>query len=290
MITTDLHKIFPHLHLPSPVQQIWFDAIKNHNIQLFIKRDDLIHPTISGNKWRKLQYVLHQATQIGKTNLVSFGGAYSNHLLALACAAQLLQLRSYAFVRGECVQNHILDRCQSYGMQLHFVSRKAYLDKKTLYDTYFANDPTAFFIDEGGADAQALAGVAHIVDELSFMPDYLFLSVGTGTTLAGVAQGLAHHNFTTQLKGVLALKAPNFTLPFAIDYPHFELLHGYHGGGYAKQTPALAQLAHDFELQTHIKLDMIYNAKCLSAVIDLIQNNHIPPHSKVLMLHTGGVF
>lgn len=281
----DISKIFC---LPTPVQQIHIEELAAYQIQLYIKRDDLIHPIISGNKWRKLKYTVALAQQMQKKTLVSFGGAYSNHLLALSCAAQLFGLKSVGFVRGEAVNNPILEQCALFGMQLHFVTRTDYKNKNAIYTQNFGQNTDAMFIDEGGASQQALLGVSELVHELHFAPDYLFLGVGTGTTLAGVALGLQQRQFTnTQLVGILALKAENFIVPYQTDFP-FLLKTDYHCGGYAKKNDELINLAQSFLAQTGIKLDLVYNAKCLLGLIGEAKKGNILPQTKVLMLHTGG--
>src|ERR1700761_2620566 len=139
---------FDTVSIIHPIQHQLFEQ---HGIQVFIKRDDLMHPIISGNKWRKLKYALKQAKAENKTHLVTFGGSYSNHLLATAAAAARFGFKSTGFVRGEGVNNDTLFLCRLHGMNLIFTDRESYLDKSALFNKHFADDKEAFFIDEGGA-------------------------------------------------------------------------------------------------------------------------------------------
>src|SRR5258708_325991 len=135
----------------SPVHQIHHQLFDEQGLKVFIKRDDMIHPIISGNKWRKLKYLLKQAQAENKKHLVTFGGAYSNHLLATAAAAAKFGFKSTGFVRGEEVNNDTLFLCRLHGMNLIFTDRESYRDKQALFTKYFANNPDTYFIDEGGA-------------------------------------------------------------------------------------------------------------------------------------------
>src|SRR3978361_2093194 len=134
----------------SPIHQIQDKLFDEQGLKVFIKRDDLIHPIISGNKWRKLKYLLKQARAENKSHLITFGGAYSNHLLATAAAAAKFGFKATGIVRGEEVTNDTLFLCRLHGMELLFADRESYRDKPALFNKYFADAPDAFFIDEGG--------------------------------------------------------------------------------------------------------------------------------------------
>src|SRR5471030_868604 len=142
------------LGIYSPVQQLHDKLFDEKHIKVFIKRDDLIHPIISGNKWRKLKYILKRARAENKNHLVTFGGAYSNHLLATAAAAAKFGFKATGFVRGEPVDNDTLFLCRLHGMQLIFVDRGPYRDKPALFQKHFGGDEDAFFVGEGGASAE----------------------------------------------------------------------------------------------------------------------------------------
>src|ERR1700742_163999 len=167
------------LEIFSPVHQIRNKLFDEQGLKLFIKRDDLIHPIISGNKWRKLKYLLKQAQAESKTRLVTFGGAYSNHLLATAAAAAKFGFKSTGIVRGEEVNNDTLFLCRLHGMDLLFTDRESYRNKPALFKLHFANDTDAFFIDEGGASSLAAKGCSELIDELLEPYDHIFCACGT---------------------------------------------------------------------------------------------------------------
>ncbi|HTN21668.1 MAG TPA: pyridoxal-phosphate dependent enzyme [Pelobium sp.] len=278
----------------SPEEEVFFEPINKHQVRLFLKRDDLIHPFISGNKWRKLKYNLLRAEAEDKTHLITFGGAFSNHILATAAAGAKFNFKTTAFIRGEEADNQILDLCRIFGMNLIFVSREHYQNKKDLYLAHFETDKSAFFIDEGGYGTDAEKGCREIIFELKNSYDYLFCAAGTGATSAGIINGAIENKTTAEINIVPALKGGEF-LKQEIDYllcsPHHYNLHtDYHFGGYAKTTPALIDFIKDFSRKTGILLDPVYTGKTLFAIADLAEKQYFKPHSKILMVHTGGLF
>ncbi|WP_025143699.1 1-aminocyclopropane-1-carboxylate deaminase/D-cysteine desulfhydrase [Pedobacter jeongneungensis] len=273
----------------SPVQKIRFAPFNN----LFVKRDDLIDPYISGNKWRKLKYILAKANAENKTHLVTFGGAYSNHLVATAAAASRSGLKSTAFVRGEEVKNEMLLLCRLFGMELIFVDRESYRDKHKLFKQHFANDEQAYFIDEGGASPEATIGCAEIVGELTETYDHIFCAAGTGTTAAGLLKGIQQHQLNSKLHIILVLKGGSFIEDEIAQYTplsnHLTLHLNYHFGGYAKTTPELINFIKTFTAQTGLLLDPVYTAKMFYAITDLQKQGNISKDEKVLAIHTGGL-
>lgn len=278
----------------SPEEEVLYNPINRHQIQLFFKRDDLIHPFISGNKWRKLKYNLLKAEAEGKTHLVTFGGAYSNHILATAAAGAKFNFKTTAFIRGEEADNPILDFCRLFGMNLIFVSRTAYQNKRDLYAERFGNDSQAFFIDEGGYGTAAEKGCREIISELSQGYDYIFCAAGTGATAAGIINGAIIQGINPEIHIVAALKGADF-LRTEIDgllkreYP-YQLHTEYHFGGYAKTKPPLINIIKDFTPKTGVLLDPVYTGKVLFAIADLAAKKYFRPHSRILMVHTGGLF
>ncbi|WP_443938325.1 1-aminocyclopropane-1-carboxylate deaminase/D-cysteine desulfhydrase [Pedobacter sp. MW01-1-1] len=260
---------------------------------LYIKRDDLIDPYISGNKWRKLKYLLKSAAEKKKNHLVTFGGAYSNHLLATAAATAKTGLKATAFVRGDEVENETLLLCKLYGMELIFTEREQYKNKQALFDAYFTKNPNAFFIDEGGASDEAIEGCSEIIDELPEVYDYIFCAAGTGTTGAGLLKGLLKHVLPTQLHIIPALKGATFIQDEIVKCIGTEKnLHvhlDYHFGGYAKTTPELFQFIQFFSKQTGVLIDPVYTAKMFYAIHDLQKKGEIAADAKILALHTGGL-
>lgn len=259
-----------------------------------MKRDDLIDPYISGNKWRKLKYILKDAEDKGKKHLVTFGGAYSNHLVATAAAAARTGLKATAFVRGEEVINEMLVLCKLYGMRLIFTDRESYRDKYSCYDQFFATDPDAYFIDEGGASAEAVAGCAELIDELkNSNPEHIFCAAGTGTTAAGLLKGINEAGLKTKLHVIPVLKGGDFIKEEISNYTALTenlILHtDYHFGGYAKTQPALINFTQRFTATHGILIDPVYTAKMCFAIDDLAGKNYFRPDEKIIAIHTGGL-
>lgn len=283
-----------HLDIFSPVQPIRSKIFEDKGLTVSIKRDDLIHPVISGNKWRKLKYVLRRAANAQKTHLVTFGGAYSNHLMATAAAAAKFGFKATGLVRGEEVDNQLLFMCRLHGMQLLFVDRESYRDKPAIFAERFGNDGQAFFIDEGGASTDGVKGVAELVDELPEAYDHIFCACGTGTTAAGIIDGISSKGLKTVFNGVPVLKNGDF-LRTDIDAmlggrSSYQLHTHYHFGGYAKTTPGLIAFIKDFVGNTGILIDPVYTGKMLYALHDLAAKDHFAPGSSILAIHTGGIW
>jgi 1-aminocyclopropane-1-carboxylate deaminase len=281
------------LEIYSPVQQIKNKLFDEQFISLFIKRDDLIHPMISGNKWRKLKYILKKASAENKTHLVTFGGAYSNHLLATAAAAAKFSLKSTGIVRGEELGNDTLFLCRMHGMELIFTDRNSYRDKLALFNKYFGGDGNTFFIDEGGAGAEGAEGCAELVGELTETYDHIFCACGTGTTAAGIINGLHAHGVNTIFNAVPVFKNGGFMKDeidkYLIQPANYELLTAYDFGGYAKVTDGLIDFIKTFVTDTGILIEPIYTGKMLYAIYDLAAKGYFKPGSKILAIHTGGL-
>ena len=282
------------LDIYSPEQQIHNELFKAKQVQVYIKRDDMIHPLISGNKWRKLKYLLRSAQAQGKKHLVTFGGAYSNHLLATAAAAAQFGFKSTGFVRGEDVQNDTLFLCRLHGMNLIFTNRESYRDKPALYAANFANDNEAMFIDEGGASAEGAKGCSELVNELQQTYDHVFCACGTGTTAAGIINGIGIHQFSTRFNAIPVFKNGSFIKDEIDNYltapASYDLHYDYHFGGYAKTTPALIAFIKHFVADTGIMIEPVYTGKMMYALYDLITKDHFKPGSKILAIHTGGIW
>ena len=278
----------------SPVEEVNFAPITNHGVKLYFKRDDLIHPFISGNKWRKLKFNLLKAQELSKNHLVTFGGAFSNHVLAAAAAGAKFNFKTTAFIRGEEANNRLLDFCKLFGMNLIMVSREAYQNKEDLYLDYFKNDNSTYFIDEGGFGALAEIGCREIITELTEEFDHIFCSGGTGATSAGILNALHLHNLKTQFHLIPALKGGSFLendiKPLLTSDIKYHIHDEFHFGGYAKTTPELIQFIKNFTQQTGILIDPVYTSKTLFAIQDLASKNHFKKDDKILMIHTGGLF
>jgi 1-aminocyclopropane-1-carboxylate deaminase len=271
-----------------------------------ILRLDKIHPEISGNKWFKLKYYLEKAVRSGKHTLVSFGGAYSNHLLALAAAARMYGLKSIGFVRGEepMQLSNILIAAKTYGMKLIFLSRTEYdLKKKSGFTNYgtenfnhvkSVNDTDSLFIPEGGAGIEGILGAEEI---LSIVPDqqysHVCAAVGTGTTLTGLINS-AEPNL--KIIGISVLKGTRDLEPLDISWikekdklSSVQMIHNYHFGGYAKYNALLTGFMNTTYAETGIPSDFVYTGKLLFAVISMADMKLFPSGSRILVLHTGGL-
>jgi 1-aminocyclopropane-1-carboxylate deaminase len=279
--------MFMNLH--SPLQKLDHPSLPN----FWVKRDDMIDPYISGNKWRKLKYILQAARKEGKAHLVTFGGAYSNHLVATASAAARSGLKATAFVRGEPVENQMLLLCRLFGMKLIFTDRETYKNKRGLFNARFIDDPSAFFIDEGGASKEAAWGCAELISEIPDDFDYIFCAAGTGTTAAGLLKGVQEKGIATEVHVVPVLKGGAFIEEEIAQHTEITeqlVLHcDYHFGGYAKTTPELLAFMKDFISKYGMLIDPVYTAKLFFAIEDLARRNLIKKDAKILAVHTGGL-
>lgn len=285
------------LAAPSPVQFLPDPFLQRVPIRLYLKRDDALHPLVSGNKWRKLKYNLLAARAQGHHTLLTFGGAYSNHLYATAAAGRVFGFSTIGVVRGDELRsalagaslNPTLSFCQSSGMRLHFVSRADYRRKD---DPDFLTSLTnqygpCYVIPEGGTNELALRGTAEIMPEvvaqLGRAPDYVCCAVGTGGTVTGLARTAPPD---TTVLGFLSLKATDFQLP---EPSPCRLIADYHFGGYAKTTPALLDFIRAFEQKTGVLIEQVYTGKLLYGIYDLARRGYFSDGATVVAVHTGGL-
>lgn len=278
--------------IDSPLQQL--KSFPSH--QIFVKRDDLIDPYISGNKWRKLKYILAEALLKQKSHIVTFGGAYSNHLVATASACSRSGLKSTAFVRGslsECTGNEMLMLCRLFGMQLIFTDRLSYKNKPALFEKHFIQDPTALFVDEGGASPEAVKGCAEIIAELPPDTDHLFCAAGTGTTAAGLLSGIQQLKLKTQLHVIPVLKGGDFIADEIAKHTgntdQLTLHTDYHFGGYGKTNPILIDFIKKFTATEGMLIDPVYTGKMFYAIDDILTQQRFKSTDKIIALHTGGL-
>lgn len=276
----------------SPVQQIIHPFFAAHEVEVFIKRDDMIHPFISGNKWRKLKLHIEKLKSLKINTVVTFGGAWSNHLLATAAAGAQFQIKTHAFVRGEEISNPVLALCKLFGMTLHFVDRSSYKDKLALFNANFSGTK-ALFIDEGGRSDEGVEGCESIIEELTDTYTDIFVAAGTGTTAAGILQAINKKALSTTLHCVPVLKAGDYIKndigKWGIDTEHLKLHSEYHFGGYAKTKPELLQFVKDFVSTTGIMIEPTYTGKMMYALFDQIRTGKIQAGGKILAIHTGGL-
>lgn len=276
-------------------QTIPYQQITVEGFEISIKRLDLVHPHISGNKFFKLKYNLLAAQQQGYKKLLTFGGAYSNHIAATAYAAQLFGFESLGIIRGEELAskplNSTLHTAQRFGMQLQFVTREAYRHKQSsAYLAQLQQDyPDYYVIPEGGTNALAIQGCTEILsDEDQQNYDLICCAVGTGGTITGLIE--ASHS-QQHVLGFSALKGDFLSTEVKQLTPkrNWQITDQYCCGGYAKTTPELLQFIQDFEQQYDIPLEQIYTGKMLLGLTDLIQQGEFPVDHRILVIHSGGL-
>ena len=273
-----------------PVEAAW---LQQNDLTLNVLRLDNVHEVVSGNKWFKLKYYLEDAKTNNKHTIATFGGAWSNHIVATAYAAKQASLKSVGIIRGEepATYSATLHMVQAYGMELVFVSREAYKNKDLLIEQY-ANT-NWYWIDEGGYGALGAKGIEDMfkANDLSSYR-YIVTAVGTGTTLAGlVASGNSHQQYVgiSSMKSNLSLENQvNLLLPGHLQN-HFTILHDYHFGGYGKHPPELIDFLNNIYSAHHLPLDIVYTGRTFYAIHHLAQTGFFKRGSNILMIHTGGL-
>ena len=269
-------------------------VLRAQNVTLHVKREDLLFPNLSGNKYRKLKYNLEAAKAGGHKTLITFGGAFSNHLHATAAAGKQYGFRTIGLVRGEELRekplNPTLAQAHQWGMKLFFLNRKEYRLKsdpdflKTLMETY----GPAYLIPEGGTNDLAVRGCSEILTLADRDFTHICCPVGTGGTLAGLARSVQPGQ---RILGYPALKAPDLQkeLRTWIFANNWELVRDYHFGGYGKINPELIGFINDFKGKTGIPLDPVYTGKMLFGILEDLRRGRLGSGSRVLAIHTGGL-
>lgn len=288
----------------SVLQQIEHPMFSKRSIKLYVKRDDLIHEEVSGNKWRKLKYNFEQFKVSKKAQILTFGGAFSNHLLATASACNMLKTPCAGIVRGEELNeksNSVLSRCSELGMKLQFITRMEYgmrYDKEYLEEISLEN-PNSFIIPEGGANYLGIIGCQEIMNEVAIDVDEVFIAQGTSTSSCG----LLLSNKTKSLHVVPALKGYESILEMKTllektgvekelisDLLKKVTVHSdSHFGGYAKVTDELTQFIEMVNTEMNLPLDKIYTSKAFFALISAVERGELD-HKTVLFIHTGGLY
>ncbi|MGK0387545.1 MAG: 1-aminocyclopropane-1-carboxylate deaminase [Maribacter sp.] len=284
----------------SPIQEIKDEITIHAGVRLFIKREDLNHPTIQGNKYWKLLYNIEEAKRLDNKRLITFGGAFSNHIYATAAAGKAVNLQTIGIIRGERIEplNYTLAKAEAYGMQLHFISRTDYRKKN---ESSFIEDlnirfPNSYIIPEGGTNSLAIKGCETLAKEIQNQDkfDTVCLSVGTGGTIAGLVAGYHQEQkiigFSSLKGNFLTKDVERLLLEYnGHQYTHFVINNDYHFGGYAKHKPSLISFINEFKQKHHIPLESIYTGKMMYGIYDLIQNGKFAPDSRILAIHTGGL-
>ncbi len=278
-----------------PNQHIDLPLLREKGIQLYLKREDTIHPFISGNKYRKLKYNLLEAKKQGKDTLLTFGGAFSNHIAATAYAGREQGLQTIGVIRGEELvhkwqSNPTLKLAHEHGMRFHFVSRSEYRLKNepSFLQNLKERFGEVYLLPEGGTNALAVKGCSEILTEEDATFDYICSAAGTG----GTAAGLIHASLPHQT--VLAFPAlkGNFLLDEIrtfVQHERWQLVTDYHFGGYAKVDQQLIAFINLFKHETGIPLDPIYTGKMLFGIFDLVKRDVFAPGTQILAIHTGGL-
>lgn len=293
-------KHFSNAH--SPCQYIETSSLLG--MPIWIKRDDLLHPTVSGNKYRKLKFpflaIEEKYKNAGRVpTIVTMGGIWSNHLHATAYAAAERGFCSHGLVRGAPgMHSAMLDDCRAQGMQIQWVDRITYRALRDIprhWENVVAPCSDQYWLPEGGSDPAALHGVAELIGELDFIPDAILVACGTAATLAGLLAGLKGRSRVVAiavLKNADYLHGEMARLLHQAGYPlyqNYQLLTHFHHGGYAKVTPELQQFCRDFNEQTDVPIEPVYTGKVFYAVRELIQSGYFQPHEKLMVIHTGGL-
>lgn len=290
---------------PPPTQQINSEIARRAGVEIYVLRLDLMHPWVNGNKWFKLKYNLIEAQQQNHTTLLTFGGAYSNHIFATAAAGNLFGLSTIGVIRGEetLPLNPTLSFAVQQGMQLVYLDRQTYRQRHTiaLQQDLQQRFGEVFVIPEGGSNLNGLRGCTEIITDKNLF-NTICLACGTGTTLAGIALSLNQKQRVIGfgvLKGgaFLAAEIHNLLTNYLISgipapsnsAAPWELMCDYHLGGYAKVNNELLLFSQQFQAEHNIPLDYVYTAKMFYGVMDLLQQGFFPKGDRILLIHTGGL-
>ncbi|WP_203257785.1 1-aminocyclopropane-1-carboxylate deaminase/D-cysteine desulfhydrase [Hyunsoonleella ulvae] len=266
-----------------------------NKVHLFLKREDEMHAFVSGNKYRKLKYNLKEAEKRGYKNLLTFGGAFSNHIAAVALAGSVLGFKTIGVIRGEELQSQIennptLRFCQEHGMEFKFVSRESYRNKTSnAFIKLLKEEFREFYlIPEGGTNALAVTGCEEILTTQDKGFSYVCCPVGTGGTISGI---INCSKPSQQVLGFPALKASFLHKDISnfVQKTNWDLITDYHFGGYAKINTDLIAFINRFKLENNVQLDPIYTGKMMFGIYSLIEKGFFPNGSKILAIHTGGL-
>ena len=274
-------------------QTITAEWLPAANISLEVLRLDTLHPVVSGNKIYKLKYYLQDAVQQGYTTIATFGGAWSNHIVATAYVCQLAGLNSVGIIRGEEAPalSKTLQNAEQYGMKLIYVTREQYKNKEEVKQSFTKNN--WYWINEGGYGIQGAKGAAEILTSVDLAKyTHIIAAVGTGTMLAGVIQSSLPGQQVigvSSMKGNTSLHELVLGLIPGTSQKNFTILHDYHFGGYGNHPQSLIEFINQVYLQHNLPLDIVYTGKAFYAVKDLVQKQFFQPGSKLLIIHSGGL-
>lgn len=279
------------LKIPSPLHEILTHPGLEHGIQLWMKRDDLIHPDISGNKWRKLKYNIEEARLQGAKTLISAGGPWSNHLAALAAAGSYFGFKTVGIIRGvkPVYESETLTFCRNHGMELVFLPKPLFDTLPESISQILERYPDSYFIPLGGDNEQGVRGCMELAGELSFTPDIITVSVGTGTTLKGIAKALPN----VRVIGFSALRdssqhTPDF-LNWVQNHSNVQLVFQPELGGFAKTSKELNNFIISFYKHTNIVLEPVYTGKMMFGLYNMLSSDASFNNKSIISIHTGGL-
>jgi len=282
-----------NLPLEAPLQEIVDSVLEDKALRLFVKREDLIHETISGNKWRKLFYNLQYAKEKSHSTLITFGGAYSNHIAATAAAGNEFGFKTIGFIRGEehIPLNPTLQCAKDCGMEFRYVDRTSYRGKDSIefQEEHLSDIERYYLIPEGGTNELAVKGCEEILGDIEIDFDFVCCACGTGGTISGIINSLKKHQ---KAIGFPALKGAGFLnneIGVYVKNSQWELNLNYHFGGYAKVSSSLIEFINNFKEKHQIPLDPVYTGKMMYGLWDLIEKDYFRRGSSIVVIHTGGL-
>lgn len=295
---------FSTMHINQPIfsgqliiDKVDADLTRENKVNLHVLRLDKLHPVISGNKWFKLKYYLADAVDKGYRKILTFGGAYSNHIVAAACAAKQYNFGITGIIRGEepAEYSQSLTDVRNFGMELQFLSRNEYNSVKRSLIANIANRHfnDHYIIPEGGYGELGVKGAAEILQttELNNFT-HIAAAIGTGCTIAGILQGASRGQ---KVLGMSVMKNNNTLLQEIASLLdgamplNFQIVNDYHFGGYAKKSQLLLDFMNRFYRLSNIPLDFVYTGKLMYGIFDLIGKGYFPHGAKILVIHSGGL-
>lgn len=279
------------------VQPVNDDRLHRKNVAMDVLRLDLIHPVISGNKWFKLKYHIQEALRQNKKGVLTFGGAWSNHLVATALACAQANLASIGIIRGErpAQLSATLQEVQDYAMQPVFISRHEYANEAAIIPVLQQKYPDHYIVPQGGQSHLGVLGAADIAQLVQIESySHICCATGTGTMLAGLVHAALPHQ---QVVGISSLKIPDdennslnsFIKPYASNPNQYKIFYDFHLGGYARKTDDLIRFMNSIYQQHEVPTDFVYTGKLFFGVMHLVQTSYFQPGSRLLLVHSGGL-
>lgn len=283
-------------NLPSPLQRLEHPLLTNRKINLYVKRDDLIHPEIMGNKWRKLKYNIIEAKKKGYNKVITVGGAFSNHIAATAAAGRIYNLATHGIIRGEELNeksNRTLSKAHLDGMKFSFIGREAFRkirnDPSELKENYHEN----YFLPEGGTNKFAIKGASEIIHEIKIPFDWIVCPIGTGGTFCGLLNAALERQ---KVLGVSSLKGnfivdeiKNLLQQYEIENSNYLIDTEHHFGGYGKMSDPLIEFIQWFKETFRLQVDPIYTSKAFFSVWRKVEESFFKENDTIILLHTGGL-